>query len=732
MDTLVEIFKWFIESTLAVSAVILLVLVIQKLFKRHISARLQHALWMIVLIRLLLPVFPDSSVSLFNVMHLSSSGQQMNSTLFSTIKHEKQISAEPAHIEQPYDPHTSETNSSLHSEIQSPSSEVIATTTNMSNWAVNLLPLSLQIVSILWASGTVLFLLYLLYFMFRMHTMRSSLQLVTDARLFTIMNDCRSQFGIRKSIPIYTGHHRHSPYISGIFKPWIYIPTSMIDEMSNSQLSHILSHELAHYKRRDMLWNMLASIAVSLHWINPLVWIAVKKMKSDRELACDAYVLEKLGEDESSSYGMTLLACIRYYSSTSRQPNLLYFKGLNPNHHTVRRIHMIQSFKKGSYKLSVFALLTVMLFAMITLTNAIQPAQAKAQDRMLFDSSFLFYNNLEKAVKMADFTFKVPSELPAGFQFGSISFEPNLKPNDKRTKVTIDFVQYTDRTHTGMFQLTADSQGKGLEASYEELSAKEKQRDMKVQRETIKLDKVEALKLTISSEYFHYYSYIWQDQNVQYQITYAYPLTDRQLEQIISSMHVPDQTMLKSYVNLDLLNAPIFDTDDARKAANTIGFQPKFPLQLGSFHATSADVTHKINFSHPDDNVDYFTKLLSILFTQERTDKSNKNQFEFKQIQNKNLYETIRMNGTVSYTRIDNKPNPVAVSPATIAGQEILVTAPYTLDGPLSTESATKYVSYFWVQSGICFQATFHTTASDQQAIVSMLINAPFTDMNNL
>ncbi|WP_410720226.1 M56 family metallopeptidase [Brevibacillus sp. SIMBA_076] len=67
MEILCNVFLWFFYSTLAASAVALLVMVIQRLFHRHLSARLQHALWLIVLVRLLLPDFPSSPASIFNV-----------------------------------------------------------------------------------------------------------------------------------------------------------------------------------------------------------------------------------------------------------------------------------------------------------------------------------------------------------------------------------------------------------------------------------------------------------------------------------------------------------------------------------------------------------------------------------------------------------------------------------------------------------------------------------------
>lgn len=63
-----------------------------------------------------------------------------------------------------------------------------------------------------------------------------------------------------------------------------------------------------------MLWNLLGSLAATIHWFNPLMWLAIRRMKIDREVACDAYVLEVLGEEEAIDYGLTLVEFLKRFS----------------------------------------------------------------------------------------------------------------------------------------------------------------------------------------------------------------------------------------------------------------------------------------------------------------------------------------------------------------------------------------------------------------------------------
>lgn len=81
----------------------------------------------------------------------------------------------------------------------------------------------------------------------------------------------------------------------------IYVP-KFIFKFSNSDVKYMLTHELIHYKRKDLYFNLLTISALLIHWFNPLVWILVNKIKNCREYACDAGVLEFLGEEENVDY----------------------------------------------------------------------------------------------------------------------------------------------------------------------------------------------------------------------------------------------------------------------------------------------------------------------------------------------------------------------------------------------------------------------------------------------
>lgn len=726
MDILCRLFLVVIDVTAAASIVILLVMAITKWFHRHMSARFVDMLWLIVLVRLVVPVFPSSPVSVFHLFQMGFDLKPAVSQLYATVQ-------------VPHDSESTQWKGSQNQSMNGPgTTDLLSIEGRPSQEFVNreifvhTYPVSLQIVSVVWLSGAIAFSGYLILFMRKMRQQRDKLHLVDDPRVLSIMNDCRLRFGIRKPLPVYAGNYAKSPYLSGIFHPWMYLPEPLESHLSDSQLAYVFSHELGHYKRNDIVWNTIGSFALAIHWMNPLVWYCIKQMKSDREIACDSYVLETIGEKEAIPYGLTILECLRRFSAMRDQPNLLYFYG--SNNHMARRISMIQSFKKGSYRWSTAAIIGVVILGSMTLTNASTTVQADSvetiageRDRILFDSSFRSYGNLEKAVKISDFAFKVPSTLPSGYQFESIKYNPAGQGNLPGSEVSVVFEKSKDGIHYGNATFTATAKGNGLDAAIQaiEISETQGEKDREIKKETLSIQGMNAVKVTIHTEHWDKPYYIWQDQGIQYQISGNQEMTNQDLINMITSMEYPDSDSYQQYVNHDLLIEYIYDTGDLQQVPESIGFMPKFPLQLpGSFQAVLAFETKKINFSYPDDEADKKSRLLSIQYKRTDQDKAGVSRFGYLQIKDNNQYEAIQKNGQVAYMRIDGEKNVVKAAPLMVGGREVLKTAAYKIDGALSSPSESDLVSYFWKENGVCHQVTFQKKESGQEDVVLSLMNA--------
>ncbi|MBV8034474.1 M56 family metallopeptidase [Roseateles sp.] len=98
-----------------------------------------------------------------------------------------------------------------------------------------------------------------------------------------------------------------SPALVGLLRPRIVLPTDFEQRFTPAQQRLVLAHEQMHLQRLDNLWSLLATLIVALHWWNPLAWWALRRLRADQELACDAAVLAREPEARGV-YAQALLA----------------------------------------------------------------------------------------------------------------------------------------------------------------------------------------------------------------------------------------------------------------------------------------------------------------------------------------------------------------------------------------------------------------------------------------
>ena len=126
---------------------------------------------------------------------------------------------------------------------------------------------------------------------------------------YALVSYLRLRRRVSASIPlrenIYVCDEVASPFILGILRPRIYLP-SALDE---AQRGSVLSHERAHLARRDHWWKPLGFALLAVYWFNPLLWLAYTLLCRDIELACDERVLCGMDAGQIKDYSSALLAC---------------------------------------------------------------------------------------------------------------------------------------------------------------------------------------------------------------------------------------------------------------------------------------------------------------------------------------------------------------------------------------------------------------------------------------
>ena len=127
--------------------------------------------------------------------------------------------------------------------------------------------------------------------------------------LYALVSYLRLRRRVSVSLPvqdhIYLCDAISSPFILGVVKPRIYLPSGL-DEV---QRQNVLSHERAHLARRDHWWKPLAFALLAVYWFNPVLWLAYTLLCRDIELACDERVIRTMDESAVKTYSTVLLAC---------------------------------------------------------------------------------------------------------------------------------------------------------------------------------------------------------------------------------------------------------------------------------------------------------------------------------------------------------------------------------------------------------------------------------------
>ena len=127
--------------------------------------------------------------------------------------------------------------------------------------------------------------------------------------LYALVSYLRLRRRVSVSLPvqdhIYLCDAISSPFILGVVKPHIYLPSGL-DEV---QRQNVLAHEQAHLARRDHWWKPLGFALLAVYWFNPVLWLAYTLLCRDIELACDERVIRTMDESAVKTYSTVLLAC---------------------------------------------------------------------------------------------------------------------------------------------------------------------------------------------------------------------------------------------------------------------------------------------------------------------------------------------------------------------------------------------------------------------------------------
>lgn len=133
------------------------------------------------------------------------------------------------------------------------------------------------------------------------------------------------------------------PALFGAWRPRLLFPSGLAEQLSDEELRLVVLHELGHLKRHDLFLQGLLLVSQAVHWFNPLVWLAGRLVRADRELACDEFVMAHTSSSGGSAYAKTLLRVLGL--SRPSRPMLPAVGILETKNQLKQRIIMIQNYQ---------------------------------------------------------------------------------------------------------------------------------------------------------------------------------------------------------------------------------------------------------------------------------------------------------------------------------------------------------------------------------------------------
>lgn len=157
----------------------------------------------------------------------------------------------------------------------------------------------------LYPAGLLFFLLRLGVGLVSVSLLRRRAVEVDDERCLHHLRALKARLGLRTPVLLSTSETLSGPTQVGCVHPLILLPARTLAPMEEGRTSTILAHELAHVRRGDYLFNLVAGLALALHWFNPLAWLGVRRLRQSSEQACDDWTVEVVGDHDQ--YARTLV-----------------------------------------------------------------------------------------------------------------------------------------------------------------------------------------------------------------------------------------------------------------------------------------------------------------------------------------------------------------------------------------------------------------------------------------
>ena len=345
-----DIYEIVLQASFYGSIVAISILVLKQILKNKISPKWTYFLWIILILKLICPIGPESSFSIFNKVDIK------------------------------YEQNTSLVSSNLQNNLANDDSYVDNTTTNVDDvnkeyvYSQKVVENTISIKDIIyyvWLCGLVVVSMIFIVsnLVFKLKLKQQIENSIESKRYTKLLKESKLLTDTKKNISIIISEEINTPCLIGVVKPIIILPR-FINDFTDSQIKYILLHEITHYKRKDIILNYILLTIQAFHWFNPIIWYSFKIIRQDIERAVDEKVLSTINEEEYKEYGNTIISIAESLKAYQLNPSIIQLvddkKSIKKRIEVVRNMKFIRDKK---ILLSIIGILCITIMSVLLLTS---------------------------------------------------------------------------------------------------------------------------------------------------------------------------------------------------------------------------------------------------------------------------------------------------------------------------------------------------------------------------
>ncbi|URZ03114.1 hypothetical protein CLAUR_031600 [Clostridium felsineum] len=335
MHIILSLFIETLRLSIMAAVAALIIWVIKLVLKNRMSPTWHYYIWLIILIRLILPYSLSSPVSIYNTVNIDRSVS-------------KNI-----------------INSNNTQMISNQTTSYIKVNSN-NDFIKDKKQDILQILSVVWIVGIVIGVVYLFSVYLIFYSKIRKEPEYREVEICDLLEECKKEMKIKRNIQIKKSQSVKTPCITGFIKPCILLPDYIAYKLTKEEIKYVIIHELSHFKHKDIIINWISILLNLIHWFNPILYFSFKKLKQDSEIACDAKALSYIKSGERKEYGKTIINLIAIISTFDVKP---WEVAMVNKSEIKRRIIMISKFKKRRIVGTIVGVLLVGAVGVSVLTN---------------------------------------------------------------------------------------------------------------------------------------------------------------------------------------------------------------------------------------------------------------------------------------------------------------------------------------------------------------------------